>query len=261
MWFKKNPVGKVLLGLWVPVVVVVLWWAVSRNSTALFFPPLTTILTRFQQLWLFKDTESQMAPSVLHLLEGFAIASIAGIAIGVLLWMLPRVQQFLLPLFNFFRALPAPALIPGLIALLGLGAQMSVAVIVIGCIWPVLLSTMDGLAGTDRQFKETAQAYQLSRGRTIWSVMLRSASPQIAAGLRAALQAAVVLMVVSEMVGATSGIGYFILVSQQTYATADMWSGMIALGIVGTILNLCFLGLERGALKWFHGARAAERAS
>jgi ABC-type nitrate/sulfonate/bicarbonate transport system permease component len=89
-------------------------------------------------------------------------------------------------------------------------------------------------------------------------VLLRGASPQIAAGLRTALQSAVILTVVSEMLGATSGIGYFILQSQQMYATADMWSGMIALGIVGAVLNLVFLGVERRALRWFRDARSTE---
>jgi sulfonate transport system permease protein len=252
-------IRNVLLGLWAPVVIVAIWWATSRHSRSQFFPPLDEIWQRFRELWLFDNTTSQMVPSVEHLLAGLAIATVAGIAAGVVLWSLPSLRELLAPLFNFFRALPAPALVPGFIALLGIGAQMEVAVIATGCVWPVLLSTMDGLSGADRLLTETAQAYRLPRWQTIWSVQLRAASPQIAAGLRSALQSAVILMVVSEMLGATSGIGYFILSSQQSYATPDMWSGMIALGIVGTLLNVIFVGVERRALKWFYGARAAER--
>jgi sulfonate transport system permease protein len=254
-------VRNLLLGLWLPVVIVVVWWYTSSDSKSLFFPPLRNILRQFRELWLFKNTRSQLVPSLEHLAGGLAIAAGVGIVVGVFLWAVPGVRAFLSPLFNFFRSLPAPALIPGFIAVLGIGARMEVAVIAVGCVWPVLLSTMDGLAGADRLLRETAQVYHLPTSRTIWSVMLRSASPQIAAGLRTALQSGIVLMVVSEMLGATSGIGYFILSSQQTFDTAQMWSGMIALGIVGTLLNLLFITIERRALKWFYGARAAERTA
>ncbi len=254
-------VRNLLLGLWLPVVLFVIWWFTSKDSKTIFFPPLHTILTRFHQLWIFENTKSQMVPSLEHLLWGLLIAGVGGILLGVILWSLPAVNATIAPLYNFFRALPAPALIPGFIAILGIGAKMEIAVIATGCIWPVLHSTVDGLSGADRLLQETSQVYQLSRPRMIYSVMLRSASPQIAAGLRSALQSGIILMVVSEMLGATSGIGYFILNAQQQYSTADMWSGMIALGIVGTLLNLIFLAVERQALKWFYGARAAERTA
>jgi sulfonate transport system permease protein len=251
----------VVVPLWLPVLLVLWWWFGSQGSTALLFPPLSEIIRSFTGTWLTGNGVSEhIVPSLRSLAIGLGIAIGGGLVLGVGLWALPRVRTWLAPLFHFFRSLPAPALIPGFIAFLGLGPRMEVAVIATGCIWPVLLNTMDGLAGTDPQRPETAQAYRLSPARTTLTVMLPSAAPQIFAGARTALQAGIILVVVSQMLGASEGIGFFIVHSQHLYRIPDMWSGMIALGIVGTVLNVLFVLVERRALRWFHGSREAQKA-
>jgi ABC-type nitrate/sulfonate/bicarbonate transport system permease component len=67
-------------------------------------------------------------------------------------------------------------------------------------------------------------------------------------------------MVVSEEVGATNGIGFFIIQAQQNFAMTDMWTGIIVLAIVGTVLNVAFVGGERLVLRWYYGARAVARS-
>jgi sulfonate transport system permease protein len=260
---RQSSLGRRLraaaLLLWLPVALVTLWWVASANSTQLFFPPLADIWSNFTATWLFEGLRTQMWPSVAHLLIGLAAASAIGIGLGALLWLVPWLRALAEPVIDFARALPAPALAPGLMAIFGLGTGMSISVIVLGTIWPILFNTLDGLLGTDRQLRETATVYQLSRAQMLWVVMLPSAAPQIAAGLRTALQSGVILMVVSEMLGATQGIGYFIINAQQQFEIPDMWSGMIALGVTGTILNLLFVLLERRVLAWHYGRLSTER--
>ncbi len=88
--------------------------------------------------------------------------------------------------------------------------------------------------------------------------MLPGAGPQIAAGLRNSLQVAILLMVVSEMVASTVGIGYFILNAQQDFESVDMWTGIIVLGILGSLLNFLFVVVERRVLRWYYGERAVQ---
>jgi sulfonate transport system permease protein len=249
-----------LLRIWLPAALIALWWFGTEHSTTTFFPPLSAILTSFRRLWLFGDTRSQLVPSLEHMAVGLAIAIVVGVASGLLLWRLPRVGEAFAPLISFFRALPAPALVPGFIALLGVGARMEAVAIAFGCVWPVLLNTLDGLAGADRLPADTAQAYRLSPARKVFYVYLPGASPQIFAGLRTALQAAIILMVVSEELGATFGIGYFIINAQQLYQFPEMWSGIIVLGIVGALLNLVLVAIERIVLRWYYGYRSMEGA-
>ena len=91
----------------------------------------------------------------------------------------------------------------------------------------------------------------------LWRVILPSRSPQIFAGLRASLSLALILMVVSEMVASTNGIGYAILQSQRLFAVTDMWAGILALGILGYLINTILVMIERRVLAWHRGFRAS----
>jgi ABC-type nitrate/sulfonate/bicarbonate transport system permease component len=86
--------------------------------------------------------------------------------------------------------------------------------------------------------------------------VLPAAAPQIFAGMRTSLSLALILMVISEMVASSNGIGYFVLQSQRSFAIPEMWSGIILLGILGYLFNAVFLLVERRVLAWHRGARA-----
>jgi ABC-type nitrate/sulfonate/bicarbonate transport system permease component len=241
----------------VPVAVLVTWGLWSQNAGSFFFPPLTEILASFRANWLFARVPTDVVPSLQRMLLGYALAAIAGIAAGVLIGSSRRARDASAPLIEFLRAIPPPALIPFAILTFGIGAQFKVFVIAIGCIWPILLNTVDGVRGIDQSLLETARAYALSRTDRLWAVLLPAASPQIFAGLRSALSLALILMVISEMEASTNGIGFFVLQSQRSFAIPDMWSGILLLGGLGFGFNIGFVELERRILRWHRGARAS----
>jgi ABC-type nitrate/sulfonate/bicarbonate transport system permease component len=245
-----------LLAVWAPVVLLVLWWVVSAGSTSPYFPPLQNILDTFWTEWIIGDAKLQIVSSVTNLVLGFAVAAVVGIVGGTALWRFPAVRNATNPLVYFLYVLPAPALLPAMIALFGVGQARQVALIAFGATWPILLNTLDGMRGIDEVKFDTARAMNLSRIRTLFRVVLPAASPQIAAGLRAGLQVSLILMVVSEMVASTSGIGFFILQAQAIFAITTMWTGIIVLALLGTILNYLFVGVERLGLGWYHRSRA-----
>ncbi len=111
------------------------------------------------------------------------------------------------PVSEFFRAVPAPVLVPVLMLLLGIGTTMKVFVIAFGSFWPVLLNTTEGVRALDSALRDVAQTYHFRRGTFLTAVVLRGASPQIMAGARQALSLAVILMVISEMFAANNGLG------------------------------------------------------
>ncbi len=241
----------------VPVAVLVSWGMWSQNAGSFFFPPLTEILASFRANWLFARVPTDVVPSLQRMLLGYALAAIAGIAGGVLIGSSRRARDASAPLIEFLRAIPPPALIPFAILTFGIGPQFKVFVIAIGCIWPILLNTVDGVRGIDQSLLETARAYALSRAERLWAVVLPAASPQIFAGLRTALALALILMVISEMEASTNGIGFFVLQSQRSFAIPDMWSGILLLGGLGFGFNIGFVELERRILRWHRGARAS----
>jgi ABC-type nitrate/sulfonate/bicarbonate transport system permease component len=134
---------------------------------------------------------------------------------------------------------------------------MKIFIIAFVCLWPVLLNTIDGVAGVDPTLRETARVYDIGPVDRVLRVTLPAAAPQIFAGMRTALSLALILMVISEMVASTNGIGYFVLQAQRSFAIPEMWSGILLLGILGYVLNAVFLLAERRVLRWHRGSRAS----
>lgn len=241
----------------VPILLLVLWGVWSANSGSYYYPPLTKILTTFRDTWLFSHVGSDVVPSLVRLALGYAIASIVAVGLGLLLALIPWLGRAADPIVQFLRAIPPPALLPFGILVMGVGNSMKVFIIAFVCLWPVLLNTMDGVSSIDHTLLETSRVYRVTPTDRILRVMLPAAGPQIFAGLRTSLALSLILMVISEMVASTNGIGYFVLQSQRTFAIPEMWSGILLLGILGYVLNLLFLIVERRVLRWHRGARAS----
>ena len=163
---------------------------------------------------------------------------------------MPQTRRALSPTLEFIRATPVIALVPLTIVLLGTDVVQKVAIIAFACMWPTLLNTVDGVRAVDPLVRDVARSYRLGRWDSTMRVFLRSATPQIIAGMRTSVAVAVVAMVGSELFASSEGIGYFVLQSQRTYAMTDMWAGLIMLGLLGYGLNLLFALLERRTLRW-----------
>jgi ABC-type nitrate/sulfonate/bicarbonate transport system permease component len=239
----------------VPVALLVLWGVLSAGSQTFYFPPLTDILAAFNDTWLFERVGSDVVPSLVRLGLGYGIACLVGIAAGLALGLSATLRRAADPVVQFLRAIPPPALIPFGILVLGVGTSMKVFIIAFVCVWPVLLNTVDGVSGVDPTLRETSRVYRVPRRDAILHVMLPAASPQIAAGMRTSLSLALILMVISEMVASTNGIGYFVLQAQRSFSITEMWSGILLLGMLGYALNAIFVLVERRVLRWHRGAR------
>ena len=245
------------LEAWLPIALLVAWWFASAGSTSLYFPPLRDILVRFQELWLFDELGTHLVPSLTNLALGLALGLSVALVGGVVLGLMPRTSSALTPVLELARATPVLALLPLLIAFFGIGVTSKVVLIAFGSFWPTLLNTIDGVRAVDPQVRETARTFSVRSSTLIRRIVLPSAGPQIIVGVRTSVSIAVVVMVGSELFGATSGIGYFVLQSQRTYAIADMWAGLLMLGLLGYGLNLLTGVVEHYALRWHRGLHGA----
>src|SRR5262249_16788934 len=148
-----------------------------------------------------------VVPSLNRVLLGWGLAAVLGISLGVAIGRSARLADYLAPVLHFVRAVPPPALLPVFIVLIGLGASMQLAVITFGVIWPILLNAADGAGAVPATQVETARVFRVSRMRWLFGVVLPSASPKIFAGLRISLSLSLILMVISEQVGSSNGLG------------------------------------------------------
>jgi len=254
---KRSGVLPLALEITVPILVLVVIGVWTAASESYYFPPLTEVFTTFRETWLFERVGSDVVPSLVRMGFGFAIAVVLGVSFGMLLGRSRRTRSATAPIVEFFRAIPPPALLPFAILVIGVGASMKVFIIAFVCVWPILLNTIDGAAGIDPTLEDTTRVYGIDKRDNLLRVVLPAAMPQIFAGIRTAVSLALILMVISEMVASTNGIGYFILQSQRTFAIPEMWSGILLLGILGYALNAGFMIIERRVLRWHRGARAS----
>ena len=241
----------------VPVLVLAVLWFWSAGSEVFYFPPLKDVLTTFKDTWLFDRVGSDVVPSLVRLFIGYFIAVAIGVGGGIALGLSPPLRRATEPIVEFLRAVPAPALLPFALLVLGVGNDSKIFVIAFVCLWPILLNAVDGVAGVDPTLVDTGLVYRIPARDRLRHVVLPAAAPQIFAGMRTSLSLALILMVISEMVASSNGIGYFVLQSQRSFAIPEMWSGIILLGILGYAFNAVFLLIERRVLAWHRGARAA----
>jgi ABC-type nitrate/sulfonate/bicarbonate transport system permease component len=246
------------------VVLVGAWELATRLAENPFFPPPSKIAKNMRELWLSgpssqllltENVRDDIVPSLSRLLSGWTIAALLGITIGIALGRSQRLVEYLGPLLHFLRAVPPPALLPVFIVILGLSSTMQLGVIVFGVIWPILLNTIDGARSVQPTQVETVRVFRVSRPRWLLGVVLPAASPKIFAGLRISLSLALILMVISELIGTTDGLGRALEDAKGEFSIPDMWAVIVLLGILGYVLNAVLLAIENLVLRWHHGAR------
>ena len=245
-----------------PVVLLTTWWVVSADSTDFFWPPLRVIAQTLPETWFGSRLVDDVLPSVTRLLVGYLIALALGVGLGLLIGLSRRLRAFSEPTLEFFRAIPPPVLVPVIALFAGYtGSTSKIVTIALGCLWPILLNAVEGVRAVDEVLMDTARCYHLSRRSQLQHVVLRAASPQIAAGARQALSIGVILMVISELFGANRGLGASIVQFQRGFAIPEMWTGIIMLGLLGVVLSVIFRLVENRALAWYRGLRDANRGA
>lgn len=255
---RKNRNSRILIAVEIiaPLALIAGLMVWTAGAELFYFPPLFDVLTDFPKLWFVDRLTSDVLPSLSRFAQGFVIATLLGIPLGLTLGRFERPKALLAPLLEFFRAIPPVALIPLVILIVGIGDEGKIALIVVVCIWPILLNAMDGASGIEPAYTETATVYRIGPFRRFFQVVLPAALPQIFSGMRVAIALGLILIVTSEMAASTNGIGFVILLAQRSFNLAEMWSGIILLGVLGYLLNLLFEMLERRVIAWHFGSRS-----
>lgn len=245
---RESAVGFLTLAL-----VLAIWELLTRQAQSFYFPPISTIVATFYHDWVSPLFLEHAVPSLARMFTGYLLAAALGITIGVLMGSYKGLFETLDPFFEFLRAIPPPIIIPIGLLLIGAGYKMQILVIAFGVFWPVLLNSADGARSVSQERLDTARNFGLTRPEIIRRIVFPSALPMIFAGLRVGLALALIMVVISEMIGSTNGLGYYILEAQRTFAVPQMFGGILLLGVLGYLLNNLFLLLEAKVLSWHYG--------
>ncbi|GAA3763713.1 ABC transporter permease [Microbacterium kribbense] len=247
-----------LSALALPVILVAIWFAATRGETSVFVPEPISLVKTFVDVWTGPAFMEQVMPSLIRLGVGLGGSIIVGIGLGLAVGSSRVLRDLLEPVLEFFRAIPAPVLIPVLMLLIGLGDAMKITVIIIGCMWPILLNTIDGVRATDAVLIETVRSFGFTRMSRFRYLVLPAAMPRIMTGVRQSLSIGIILVVISEMFAAVSGLGYQIVLFQRTFKIPEMWSGIVLLALIGLLLAFLFAQVEKVVLRWHRGQREVE---
>jgi sulfonate transport system permease protein len=242
-----------------PVILIAAWWFASAGSTNIFFPPLQTILARLWQLTQTSEFLIDIGSSLGNLVASFVIACLLGVLLGLALGTSRFLSWLLEPVIHFFRAIPPVALVPIFVSLLGFENETRILSITVAALFPVLISTIDGVRANDETLDMVSRVYRLTWSERLFQVVLPAAAPRILSGMQVSLIAAFVVMIASEMLGSSTGLGAKTLLAQQTFAIADMWAGILLLGIFGYLATFLFELFRRRVLRWYIAAQQQER--
>ena len=238
------------------LLLMLLWEILGRLDTSGLFPPLSEVLVEVVDVLLSDALLTDILPSVARALAGFVVGSASAIVLGVVLGWWRALEPWTTAPLEFLRAIPVPVLVPLAVALYGSTDPMKIGIIALGAFWAVLLNTVDGIRRVEPGYIQSARVYTTGSDLAILRrVALPAAAPQIATGLRIGLAISLIVMVVSEMFGASSGLGYLILQSQRLYALTSMYAGVIILAVIGLLLTAIFSAAEKRAMFWFDGMK------
>lgn len=188
--------------------------------------------------------------SLRRILLGFAVATVLGVAIGVLIGRYRVMRQLCLPALEVFRPIPAIAWVPMSIMLWPSNEVSIVFITFIGAFFPILLNTVHGVQAIDPVLLRAARSLGASEGRLVWHVVLPGALPHIFTGLAVGMGVAWVSLIAAEMISGQFGIGYFTWEAYSLITYAEIALGMITIGVLGLLCSGAIRLVARIVMPW-----------
>jgi len=236
------------------VVVVILAELASRTAviSPAALPPISEVLVEAARLLLDGAFLAEVRATVVAAGTGLGLATLVAVPVGLLLGSFRLANQAASAVIEFLRPIPSVALIPLAILVYGQGAQMKIALVVYACLWPIVFNTVYGVRDVEPLAKETARVYRTARLRVLTHVLLPSAAPFIATGIRIAAAIALIVTISAELLaGAASGVGSWILATSSGGASLSLvYAGTLFAGLLGLILNTSLVAVERRLFRW-----------
>ena len=184
-------------------------------------------------------------------LGGLMVGGGIGLLLGLLFGALPPLARLFAIAVEAVRPIPAVALIPLALILFGFGYRLEISIVAFAAIWPMLVFTQAAVAGVEPRLLEVARALRLSLAARLVKIVIPSALPRIFVAFRLAAGVALIVAVTVEIAVNPLGLGYGMTMAQQTLRPAEMLAYLVWIGVVGWLLNLALLALQRRAFGRF----------
>lgn len=198
---------------------------------------------------------SALADTVMIALAGLLVSAVAGIAAGLLIGSFAPVRYATLAVLEFLKPIPPIVVLPLVVLVLGPTAQMSWALVFIGCALPIVMQTVAGVQDTDPVARDTARSYGMGPAEILLRITLPGAMPFIGTAMRVAAPAALVVAVVAGLLGGGPGLGRSIYQAQASGNFPGLYAFVLVLGVMGLVFQGATRLIERRVLHWHESYR------
>jgi NitT/TauT family transport system permease protein len=231
---SKSAFIKILLGASPFFFVGAIWLLLTRNAFVkeIFLPSIPRVLQSLTYLFTQDNYLLDVWVSTYRVMTAFIISAILAIPLGLFTGRFPRVAQLVEPFVGFVRYLPIPAFVPLCILWFGLGHEAKIAVIFLGTYFQLIIMIADISRGVQQEYFEAAITLGASQGQLFRQVLWPAALPGIVNACRTAVGWAWTYLVVAEIAGATSGIGFRIIEAQRFIQTPKVFAGIVVIGLL-----------------------------
>lgn len=240
-----------LAGLWQVASVTGLFGHVAKPYASLLLPGPGVVLRALWESAVTGYLWDQLSVSLLRVAAGFGIAVGLGVPLGLLMVLSPVADALITPFVRVFSPIPGVAWVPLAILWFGLGNAAAIFIIAVGSVFPVLLSTAQGVRAVDWNLVDAGRMLGARSHQLLLRVFLPSVVPFLVTGFRLGLGFAWRVVIAAEMVGVPRGIGYMLSIGRSTGRTEVTF---MTIGLLGALMvvaeELVFAPLERHTNHW-----------
>jgi len=219
---------------------------INRN----FLPPFSQVIVHGIAFAASGELFTHIGVSMARALGGFALGLLTGVPLGLVLAWYPPLEKFLNPLLQLLRQSNPVSLFPVFILFFGIGYVTKVAIIYWVVVWPIFLSTMAGVKYVDPVLVKYARSLSLTRLQLFTKIVVPSTIPSVITGMRLAATSSFLMLVISEMIGASSGLGFLVANAQYVLSIHLLYVAVIVIALLGFASNHALVRLERRLTSW-----------
>jgi NitT/TauT family transport system permease protein len=213
-------------------------------------PPLSMVYEEALRMWTVNHLAFHTGVTAAEVIAGFALGSLLGACIGYLLGMSPTAEVALSPYILGLQIAPKVAFAPLFILWMGFSVYPKILVAILIVFFPVLVNVMSAVRGVDPDMINLARSFKATRAQIFWKIEFPASMPPFLAGLRIGSTLAVVGVVVGELVGGNSGLGFLLSFGEGQANTPMVFVAIIMLTLIGSVAYLAVIVIERRVLHY-----------
>ncbi|MBW4079827.1 ABC transporter permease [Paenibacillus sp. S150] len=243
---------RLAVGAAFPILFLIIWEILGRMEwiSVLLFPPPSRIALSFYRLTESGKLYYHFRISALRWAGGFALGGSLGLITGLLVGLYRQTERMLNPMLQMLRMIPQLAITPIFVLWFGFGELSKVLLVGTGAFFPLYLNTFLGVRNADNRLFEVSKVLAFSRPQQLLRLVIPAAMPSILMGLRLSLGVAWLSLVVAELVGPTSGIGFLMIDARTFTNTPVVFVGIVIFALVGLGTDSLVRLMERRLLRW-----------